>query len=255
MSYPSGDSLRSGPPTPAIAPPEQVVAGLSSDAVGITTSFDGSEIILYGAVRRQTRIKPGPLDIIATLEGPARSVTIRRKERKFGIWLNTDSVVVGAAPGFYSVATTGDLDRILSDAEDARYRVSIPTVMRAFARPMSVSDPIDFTEAMVAARIEDGSYRLESGEITLAGDTLFRADFHLPANIIEGTYKIRIFLLREGRVVDAYSAPLEVRKVGLERWLYRLAIDRPALYGVMSLLIAAFAGWAASAAFRALRRK
>ena len=64
-----------------------------------------------------------------------------------------------------------------------------------------------------------------------------------------------IFLIREGRVIDSYSAPLEVRKVGLERWLYRLAFDQPLIYGLMSLLIAAVAGWGASAAFRALQRE
>ena len=77
----------------------------------------------------------------------------------------------------------------------------------------------------------------------------------LPANLVEGTYKTRIFLIREGRVIDSYSAPLEVRKVGLERWLYRLAFDQPLIYGLMSLLIAAVAGWGASAAFRALQRE
>lgn len=56
-------------------------------------------------------------------------------------------------------------------------------------------------------------------------------------------------------MINSYSAPLDVEKVGLERWLYRLAFDHPAIYGLMSLLIAAFAGWAANAAFRVLQRK
>jgi hypothetical protein len=51
-----------------------------------------------------------------------------------------------------------------------------------------------------------------------------------------------------------FVAPITVRKVGLERWLYRLAFDQPFLYGLMSLGVAVFAGWGASAAFRKLRR-
>ena len=50
------------------------------------------------------------------------------------------------------------------------------------------------------------------------------------------------------------GAAIEVRKVGLERWLYRLAFDQPLLYGLMSLAVAVIAGWGASAAFRKLRR-
>ncbi|NHF71920.1 TIGR02186 family protein [Paracoccus xiamenensis] len=256
MSYPL--PLTNGGTSGASAPqaPEQVVAGMSSDAVSITTSFDGSEILLYGAVKRETPIPSSSLlQVIATVEGPSRSVTIRRKERRFGIWVNTESVVVGAAPSFYAVATTAPLRLILDPEEDARFRISIPTAMRSFARPLDVEDPVEFTEAMIDMRMAEGSYRLDDGAVTLVDDTLFRADFRLPANLVEGTYKTRIFLLRQGRVIDSYSAPLEVRKVGLERWLYRLAFDQPLVYGLMSLLIAAVAGWGASAAFRALQRE
>ncbi|WBU65092.1 TIGR02186 family protein [Paracoccus aerodenitrificans] len=255
MSFPSPESTRGEPPERPHESAEQVVAGISSDAVSITTSFDGSEIIIFGAVRRETPIPmTGPLNVIVTVEGPSRSVTVRRKQRKLGIWVNTESVVVGAAPSFYSVASTGTLGLILDEDEDARYRISIPTAMRAFARPVDVEDPVDFTEAMIVSRIADGTYRLKQNAVRLVEDTLFRADFRLPANLVEGSYKTRIFLVRQGRVIDSYSAPLEVRKVGLERWLYRLAFDRPFAYGLMSLLIAAFAGWGASAAFRALQR-
>ncbi|MDO5606449.1 MAG: TIGR02186 family protein [Paracoccus sp. (in: a-proteobacteria)] len=256
MSFPSPQGSRGAPAPETPQAAERVVAGLSSDEVSITTSFDGSEIILYGAVRRESPIPADSfLDVIATVEGPSRSVTIRRKARRMGIWVNTDSVVVGATPSFYSVASTRALSEIVSPQEDALFRISIPTAMRAFARPVDVDDPVDFTEAMIAARIADGSYRLDEGGVRLVDDTLFRADFRLPANLIEGNYKTRIFLIRDGEVIDAFSAPLDVRKVGLERWLYRLAFDRPLVYGIMSLFIAAFAGWAASAAFRVMGRK
>jgi|GEM_PF-51253 len=255
MSYPSPQEPRGELPGPPPESPEQVVMGLSSDAVAITANFTGSEILLYGAVRRETPMpSDSQLDVIATLEGPSRSVTIRRKERRFGIWVNTDSVFVASAPSFYAVDTTGKLDRILSPEQDASHRISIPTAMRAFAKPLDVENPVDFTEALIEMRIAEGVYRLDEGAVGLVDNTLFRADFRLPANLVEGSYKARIFLLREGRVISDYSAPIEVRKVGLERWLYRLAYDRPLLYGLMSLLIAAFAGVAASAAFRALKR-
>ena len=91
---------------PDAAPREQIVAGLSRNDVDITTSFDGSDIIIYGAVKRETPIPYKPLDVIVTVEGPARAVTIRHKERRFGIWVNTGKVSVGSAPNFYVVATT-----------------------------------------------------------------------------------------------------------------------------------------------------
>lgn len=236
-------------------PAETVVAGLSREDVEITTNFDGSEIIIYGAVKRETPIPKGSaLDVIVTVEGPQQSVTVRHKERKLGIWINTGHVSIGAAPNFYVVATTRPMETILDPAEDQRYRVSVPLALRAFAGPVTVEDAVPYTEALVRLREESGLYRLDEGVVRLAQQTLFRADVRLPANLIEGYYSTRIFLLRDGKVIDTFRAPIDVRKVGLERWLYRLALNQPFLYGIMSLAIAMAAGWGASAAFRAFRR-
>jgi uncharacterized protein (TIGR02186 family) len=89
--------------------------------------------------------------------------------------------------------------------------------------------------------------------VTLSQDTLFRADVALPANLTEGDYRVRIFLTRGGVVIDSLESTIDVRKEGLERWLTNLAHDQPLIYGLLSLLIAVVAGWAASAGFRFLR--
>ncbi|SIS55846.1 TIGR02186 family protein [Paracoccus saliphilus] len=236
-------------------PVEQVVAGLSRDSVAITASFDGSEILIYGAIKRETPIPDGPpLQIIVTVEAPSRPLTIWRKERKAGIWINTEKVEIGAAPGFYAVATSGPMSDILQEDWDRRYRISLPLALRAYAGKLAVDDAVPFTEALIRLRESNGLYRLDEGSVKLVDQTLFRADVRLPANLIEGDYKTRIFLLRDGQVMDVYRAPIDVRKVGLERWLYRLAFDQPLLYGLMSLAVAVIAGWGASAAFRKLRR-
>jgi hypothetical protein len=44
-----------------------------------------------------------------------------------------------------------------------------------------------------------------------------------------------------------------VRKEGLERLLFNLSREQPLIYGLLSLFMAAGAGWAASAGFRILR--
>lgn len=236
-------------------PAEQVVAGLSKDSVAITASFDGSEILIYGAIKRETPIPAGPpLQVIVTVEAPSRPLTIWRKERKAGIWINAEKVEIGAAPGFYAVATSAPLESILQEEWDRRYRISLPLALRAYAGKLAVEDAVPFTEALIRLRQSNGLYRLAEGGVKLVDQTLFRADVSLPANLIEGDYKTRIFLLREGQVMDVYRAPIEVRKVGVERWLYRLAFDQPLLYGLMSLAVAVIAGWGASAVFRKLRR-
>ncbi|WP_246054954.1 TIGR02186 family protein [Paracoccus gahaiensis] len=254
LLFPDPRESRGPLPEAAEGPAEQVVAGLSNSSVAITTSFDGSDILIYGAIKRQTPIPETPLDVIVTIEAPSQPLTIWQKQRRAGIWINTDRVEIGAAPSFYAVATTRPLDQILDPDWDNRYRISLPLVLRAFAGAPQVEDTLPYTEALIRLRRQNGHYRLEENAVALVEDTLFRTDIRLPANLIEGDYRARIFLLRGGEVIDAYGAAIEVRKVGLERWLYRLAFDQPLLYGLMSLAVAVIAGWGASAAFRKLRR-
>lgn len=253
--YPDPMIPRLPAPAPEAPPAETVVAGLSSDSVAITASFDGSEILIYGAIKREAPIPAGPpLQVVVTVEAPLQAVTVWRKERHAGIWVNAESVSIGAAPGFYVVATSGPLSQILDPEWDNRYRISVPLALRAFGGQVEVENTVPFTEALVRLRESSGLYRLDEGNVKLVDQTLFRADVRLPANLVEGEYKTRIFLLRDGQVIDVYRAPIEVRKVGLERWLYHLAFEQPFLYGLMSLAVAVAAGWGASALFRRLRR-
>jgi len=240
---------------PAATPAaETVVAGLSQDRIEITANYDGSNILIYGAVKREEPIPTASrLDVVVTVEGPSASLKVLRKARRFGLWINTDAVVVDSAPSFYAVATTAPFANIISDTEDLRHSVSIPRAIRSVGAPQNVLDAQDFTAALIHLRESEGLYSMNEGGVNLFDQTLFRTNVQLPANLVEGIYKIRIFLLRDRQVVDLYEKTLYVRKVGMERWLFRLSRNQPALYGVLALTIAAAAGWAASAAFRMMR--
>ena len=90
--------------------------------------------------------------------------------------------------------------------------------------------------------------------MTLSQETLFDTSVRLPADLTEGTYRTRILLTRNRRVIDTFETEIDVGKVGLERALFTLAHDQPFVYGILSLVMAITAGWGASAAFRYFRR-
>ncbi|WP_417604199.1 TIGR02186 family protein [Primorskyibacter flagellatus] len=233
---------------------EEVVLGLSHDRVSITADFNGSEILIFGAIKRETKIPEGPpLQVIVSLAGPSREETVRRKERRFGIWVNTESVVVDAAPSFYAVATSAPWREAITQTEDLRYRVSIPRAIRSVGAPMSVMNAQAFSDAIIRIRKENGLYQLLENTVAVDQQTLFRTSIKMPANLTEGAYEARIFLTREGRVINQFDTVIDVQKVGLERWLFSLSRSNPMAYGLLSLTIAILAGWGASTAFRMLR--
>ncbi|WP_431301009.1 TIGR02186 family protein [Tabrizicola sp. BL-A-41-H6] len=239
--------------SPALAE-ESIVSGLSQNRVSITADFDGSEILIYGAVKREAPVPKGsPLQVIVTVEGPSTPVIVRRKDRVAGIWINNAEVRVDSAPSFYAVATTGPLSDILSDTENLRHRVTIERAIRAVGITGEADQADAFVQAMLRVRSNEDRYRVLEGAVQLTDDTLFRTDVVLPSNLTEGEYTVRLFLLRDGKVVATQERVIRVRKEGLERFIFTMAHDQPLLYGLLSLVLAGIAGWAASAAFRLIR--
>lgn len=228
---------------------EEIVAGLSQNAVQITATFVGSEILIFGAVKREAPAPEGELGVAVVVEGPSHPITVRRKDKRMGIWVNTDAVEVQRAPSFYAISTSGPFDQIVSESVDKAMNISIPESIRIFSSE-TVEDPESFAEAVIRIRQDAGLYLIDEGGVRVTDGTLFDTRIQLPANLTEGAYKARLFLTRGGEVIATYDADIDVSKVGLERWLYNLAQDQAFLYGLMSLAIAMAAGWGASTFFR-----
>ncbi|MCP1166932.1 TIGR02186 family protein [Limimaricola litoreus] len=233
---------------------EEIVLGLSRDQVAITATFDGSDILIFGAVRREAPppVNADPLEVVVTVAGPSETAIVHRKERRAGIWVNTDPVRIEGAPTFYAVATTGPLGEVLGITEDLRLAISTSRAIRAAGN--RAFETADHVAALVRIRKAQGIYRLQEGAVDLEQETLFRTALALPADLVAGNYTTRIFLTRGGKVIDSYETVIGVHKVGIERWLFDFAQERAALYGLLSLLLAIAAGWAASAAFAGWRR-
>ncbi|MEM6487054.1 MAG: TIGR02186 family protein [Pseudomonadota bacterium] len=250
------DSVLPALPEREVMPPpelagERVVARLSQSSVAITTGFTGSELELFGAVYRERPPPPGPLDVIVVITGPSTPVTLRKRERRFGIWVSGREVEIDAAPSLYAVAATRPLAQILSHTDALRHRIGLDHVIRLVDAPEWLTDQREaYREAVVRLHRARGLYYLDPGGVRLDEETLFHTEVALPANLTEGRYLARVFLLREGAVIDATTAEIAVGKVGLERFLFALAHQRPAVYGIASVVLALTAGWLASALFR-----
>lgn len=235
---------------------ETFVTGLSTDEIALTADFTGSELFVFGAIRRDAPIDPDvdPLDIVITIKGPPNPLTVRRKERRFGIWINTESVDVRDAPSFYAIATTGPLREILTETQRLRFQIGMDQAVRKVEGHPTLEDTSSFTEAVVRLREKQDLYEVLDGDVSLAEETLFQARIAMPANIVEGDYKAEFFLVRDRTVISTAETEIVVQKAGIERWIFNLSQQRPLAYGIMSVLVALLAGWLAAAAFRLIKR-
>ena len=74
-------------------PPETVQADVSTRTVGITSSFTGTEIIVFGAIAnaREPKSDEDEYDVVVIVEGVGSKVVARRKSNVGGIWVNTEA--------------------------------------------------------------------------------------------------------------------------------------------------------------------
>jgi uncharacterized protein (TIGR02186 family) len=222
---------------------EALVADLTNHLIAITTGFTGASVVLFGAI-------DGPGDVAVVVRGPDREMTVRRKSRVAGIWVNSQEVIFANVPSFYFVAASRQLDEIVSPATAAFYRLGVTNLE---LKPEGTPPPQiagEFVTALVRTQQHARLFPNSVSKVNFIGERLFRTTIEFPSNVPTGTYLVQVFLVRDKDVVGGQTTPLVVSKVGIDADVFGFAGRQPAVYGVIAVLTAMVAGWLASLPFR-----
>jgi uncharacterized protein (TIGR02186 family) len=230
-------------PAAGLARADTVVADLSSHLIAISSGFTGASVVLFGAT-------DGPGDIIAVVRGPEREMTIWRKGKVAGIWVNRESMTFTNVPSFYAVAASRPLDDLLTPDAAALYRIGAANLKLESKPAISGERTRRFAEALLDEQQRNGLIAADIGKISFLGERLFRAAIAFPANVPTGTYLVQVFLARDRDVVGGQTTPLIVSKVGIDAEVSDFATREAAAYGAIAVLTAVVAGWLASLPFR-----
>ena len=224
-----------------------LVTDLSNKRIEIRYSFDGADLILFGAVG-SSAVDPvnDEFDVVIVVRGPEVETVVRQKQKVGPIWVNADSLSFPTAPGYYAVAASRSLSNIASDAAFASYGIGfdhLPLLART-ERGLAAPDPA-FRAALFRLQASKELFRQERDQVTHIGEGLFKTDIRLPANVPVGEFLVETFIFREGSIVARNRIPLTVDKEGFERAAYDFAHGYPFLYGITAVLVALSAGWLA----------
>ena len=223
---------------------QALVADLSEHLVAITTGFTGKEVLLFGATE-------GEGDVVVTVLGPESPVTVWRKERVAGIWMNTDSLEFASVPSYYASATSRPLEEIGTPAMRSRLQIGLEHIRLPPASADADPERIKaFRAALLRTKERQGLYRAGSGTITQLGDRLFQTRLYLPSNVHTGTYRVNVLRIVGDQIVGAQTTPLIVSKIGIGAEVFDFAYRQGALYGLIAIMLAIVAGWLAGVIFR-----
>ncbi|WP_417449900.1 TIGR02186 family protein [Kordiimonas sp.] len=228
---------------------EAVVTDLSNRRIEIRYSFNGADLILFGAVGATSiNTLNDKYDVVIVVRGPEEPTVVREKERVGGIWVNTKAVRFPAAPGYYAVAASRPLEEIATPVAFASYGIgfkNLPLVADSgTGRGLTVPSP-EFRNALFRLRASEGLYRQEIDSVSVVDEGLFRTDIRLPANVPIGNFIVETFIFQKGSMKARHRINLHVDKEGFERAAYTFAHEWPFFYGLVAVIVALGAGWLA----------
>src|SRR6185437_2796737 len=183
---------------------QELVSGVSQDLIQITSNYTGSDIVVFGAVEGE----PGnhqPKDVVVVVRGPDTTVTVRRRDRVAGIWINHDAASLSGMPSFYFLASTRPLSAIAQPSVLARYAIGMQNLT-----PESVHSHHDyqhFRQAALRLLVKNRLYAEVPGGVAFLSEPLFPAHVPVPADVMRGQYNVEVYLFRRGTVVSAQSTP------------------------------------------------
>lgn len=216
---------------PARAQP--LLADISRHVVELRHDFAGTDLLVFGAVEGASMMPDRP-DIVILVEGPDEPVTVRRKARVAGIWVNRESARILEAPGYFALAATRPTEAI-----DAGLPVWPEIEVETDA------DAAAFRDGFLRGMTGLGLYRPATEDVRFVDGGLFRGEIRLPSNVPVGRYEVRILLYAGGRPVAERRAFVSVDKSGFERAVFTLSREQPLLYGLAAIAIVLLAGWLA----------
>jgi uncharacterized protein (TIGR02186 family) len=229
----------------------RLVPDVSSRAIQIMYSFNGAQLLLFGAILYPGgRVPTRPANVIVVLKGPVQPIVVREKEKIAGIWMNADSNRFRSAPSYYAVASSRPIKDLVDERTAAIYELGLENLQLSTGGGALPEKERRFEAGLVDLKRRQALYAENPKGVEISEGVLYRARLFIPSQVPVGTYTAETFLVDQGRVVAAATRDVEIGKSGFERYVALAARRHAFLYGMASVLLSLALGWAAAMAFR-----
>lgn len=233
---------------------ERLIVSVSNHRVTVTPNYSGEELVLFGSVEKDASTPASRnYDLVVTVAGPRTDMVTRRKERRFGIWINSDYRQFLKVPTYLALFANRPFDDIASADVERRQQLGLNNVLLTQRVGPDFGDVVPndaFRKAFVRLQSERGFYREDTSAVTFLTPTLFRTGIPLPAEVPIGTYTVEIKLFADGNLITRTETAFDIVKVGFEQFVATAAQQNSFVYGLITAAMALMTGWLASIVFR-----
>ena len=196
----------------------QIVADLSQENVKISTDFQGAKILLFGAYDG----KKGD-DIIVIVTGPKGLVTVQKKEKIFGVWVNKKKVNYINAPKYLSISSNRKIEDILNKKTQKISEIGLNNFNIRIQPGIKVKNEKQWRQALTRNMLKSNLWSVNENSVSLNKDALFRSFLELPSNVITGQFEVKILHYRNSKLVSQQINSINVSKSGISAEIYGIA--------------------------------
>ncbi len=220
----------------------EMAVEVASDRIDVTVGFTGSSIELFGDK------KDKDAHIAIVVEGPRKDITIWKKERVLGAWMNKKYTTFKNMPVYYQYAFSADesaeeFQSLLNENSIGSNALIKNTETK---KSKSIKTPKLFVDALLEKKKAAGLYFESAAEIKFINDNFFRVSFKIPPSAATGEYIIRSFLMKDNAVIQHQENKLKVEQVGLNAFVKASSKDYSLLYACICIFFGMASGWLVS---------
>ncbi len=211
---------------------------LAQVKIGVSMGFAGSYVRVFGDRRDPDT------DVIITIEGPKKDVTIWKKERIMGAWVNRYSMRVKDVPAYYQYALSAPLTKTSIEGIVTERNIETAAYISNLDAEISAEQQKEkFVKSLINQKIEQELFFTEPENFTFLNDHFFKVHFRIPPSALTGEYVIKSFLIKDGKIVQRDEDTLVIEQIGANAFINNAAKEYSLIYALICIAFAMFSGW------------
>lgn len=231
---------------PSYAVAQDLTARVSPDNVGIGVTYSGETLKIYGSL-------PENSDVIIKVTSDNKDFTLSEVSRKGPFWINGSDITIKQAPGFYKLSSSKPVEQLLPAATRQSSNLGLDVVSQSLVSQSKLDNPtlVSTSDGQTGGTVYDEFMRLKNDEGRYSQDSnarifdakLFETSIDWPSSVTPGAYRVDVFAVRDGAIIEQYNSSVEFTEVGATNWVSELAHSNGALYGLFACVVAIISGF------------
>ncbi len=215
--------------------------------IPITLGYHGTKVTIQGKDLHAP-------DVIVQIHSDIGEEHLKYIGKASGIfWMKLGNMIFENVPAVYLVYSNRNIHEILPSQKCEELSIGFDSLKKKAKIRSSLKD-LDrekWLAEFLKFKQKEHLYREQPGIVKVdQANGAYSVEIDWPFEAPPGEYFVEVFAVQNGEVVDKAESKIKVERVGIEKQLSHMAFERPALYGIIAIIVAIVAGFGVGMVFK-----